>query len=579
MNRIILLAVLLFIFSFSDSFSQVPELLDGWPYSRLLTSYAEQNIPRFACDADLAIFYSTPSGDNNKFHMNGSYYNGWPVYEDEVHIHGRITIVDLDHDGKDELVANGYFVSDIPARVLNKLYIIDDDGTIFPDFPIIYSTIICPNVADFDADGEYELIFYDDEVELIYCIDRFGNPEPGWPVDLPDDIYHQSVNGGAAVGDLDLDGFLEYIVKSNDCVYAFRYDGTMIEDFLIKTIEYPYFFEAHNAVTLGDVDFDGYLEIVLSAQRVTLDSIASYVAIYEHTGEPKEGWPIMFPDAYDWNMPTIADINSDGIPEIGFSMDVYTYFVDVDGNPLDGWPVEFYKPDGRPRMPMSDIIAVDVDGDNDCEIFFDFNTQYWDPENEDIYSCFYGSDHHGQDLPGYPVIVEGSSVGCPPIFHFDSSDNQYYMALSTLVGYPDSIYTIDSVYLEVFQFPDSTGPPDQWPMQGHDNLMTRNYNFVDRVTAIRDDEQPLPKSYILTQNYPNPFNAATTIDFALPKPEHVTITVYDILGRRVEVLVDETLPAGNHQALWQADDYASGMYFYRMEAGDLTLSRKMLLIK
>jgi hypothetical protein len=76
---------------------------------------------------------------------------------------------------------------------------------------------------------------------------------------------------------------------------------------------------------------------------------------------------------------------------------------------------------------------------------------------------------------------------------------------------------VDTSYVELYVFPDSTGPPDQWPMQSHDNLHTKNYNFVDNVTAIHSGEDVLPKNYVLKQNYPNPFNSATTIEFALPE--------------------------------------------------------------
>lgn len=81
------------------------------------------------------------------------------------------------------------------------------------------------------------------------------------------------------------------------------------------------------------------------------------------------------------------------------------------------------------------------------------------------------------------------------------------------------------------------------------------------------------------QNYPNPFNAQTTINFALPNASHVTIEVYDLLGRSVAVLVDSELPAGYHTAIWDADDQSSGMYFYKIQAGEFIETRKMLILK
>jgi hypothetical protein len=81
------------------------------------------------------------------------------------------------------------------------------------------------------------------------------------------------------------------------------------------------------------------------------------------------------------------------------------------------------------------------------------------------------------------------------------------------------------------------------------------------------------------QNYPNPFNAQTTINFALPKASFVTVEVYDLLGRSVSVLVDSELPAGYHSVIWDAGDQSSGMYFYKIQAGEFIETRKMLILK
>jgi len=94
----------------------------------------------------------------------------------------------------------------------------------------------------------------------------------------------------------------------------------------------------------------------------------------------------------------------------------------------------------------------------------------------------------------------------------------------------------------------------------------------------------LPKEFALDQNYPNPFNPATTINFALPSPQHVTLTVFNILGQRVKTIVDEDLQAGQYSRTWDGDDHqghpaASGIYFYRLDAGEFSRSRKMVLLK
>jgi hypothetical protein len=89
----------------------------------------------------------------------------------------------------------------------------------------------------------------------------------------------------------------------------------------------------------------------------------------------------------------------------------------------------------------------------------------------------------------------------------------------------------------------------------------------------------LPKEYSLQQNYPNPFNAETKISFALPHDVHTRLTVYNIMGQVVEVLVDENLPAGYHHVTWNGAGFASGVYFYRLDAGDKSFTRRMTLLK
>ncbi|UCC80717.1 MAG: right-handed parallel beta-helix repeat-containing protein [Candidatus Zixiibacteriota bacterium] len=100
------------------------------------------------------------------------------------------------------------------------------------------------------------------------------------------------------------------------------------------------------------------------------------------------------------------------------------------------------------------------------------------------------------------------------------------------------------------------------------------------LIPVSIDEDPLlPRNYRVHQNYPNPFNAATTIKFELPASSQVKIEVFDLLGRKIETLVNSRFYAGYHVITWNANDYASGMYFYMVQAGGQNFVRKMSLIK
>ena len=89
----------------------------------------------------------------------------------------------------------------------------------------------------------------------------------------------------------------------------------------------------------------------------------------------------------------------------------------------------------------------------------------------------------------------------------------------------------------------------------------------------------VPQVYSLSQNYPNPFNPTTKINFALPKQGLVTLKIYDILGREVRTLVNEIKTAGNYTVDFNASEFASGVYFYRLQSEGFTDIKKMMLVK
>ena len=104
--------------------------------------------------------------------------------------------------------------------------------------------------------------------------------------------------------------------------------------------------------------------------------------------------------------------------------------------------------------------------------------------------------------------------------------------------------------------------------------------FVDHpVVAIGGGENPVSGDFFLAQNYPNPFNPGTTISFQLPRGLHTTLTIYNSLGQVVAVLADQFLSAGRHRFVFDGDRHTSGIYFYRLRAGDFWQTRKMMLIK
>ena len=117
---------------------------------------------------------------------------------------------------------------------------------------------------------------------------------------------------------------------------------------------------------------------------------------------------------------------------------------------------------------------------------------------------------------------------------------------------------------------------------GHDGILMYKESFVpSEVPTLATEETPaaLPLQTALWPNYPNPFNPETEIAFSLSEKSKVTITVYNVLGQVVEVLLDREMTAGRHIMRWSGRDAASGVYFCRMKAGDFVQSRRMVLLK
>ena len=105
-------------------------------------------------------------------------------------------------------------------------------------------------------------------------------------------------------------------------------------------------------------------------------------------------------------------------------------------------------------------------------------------------------------------------------------------------------------------------------------------------TSVKDlgEQETLPESFVLLQNYPNPFNPTTSIEFMISKPSQVKIEIFNILGERVATLVDQRLGAGHKLVEWdgkdnQGGEVSTGIYFYRLRAGDFTQTKKMVVLK
>ncbi|MFZ4621847.1 MAG: T9SS type A sorting domain-containing protein, partial [Bacteroidota bacterium] len=109
--------------------------------------------------------------------------------------------------------------------------------------------------------------------------------------------------------------------------------------------------------------------------------------------------------------------------------------------------------------------------------------------------------------------------------------------------------------------------------------MNDRYQFLYTPSSVKSNDASIPERYSLSQNYPNPFNPSTSIEFSIPKSDIVEIQIYDMLGRTIETLIHEVLPAGAYSVRWNAAKYSSGIYFYRLTTKNFTQTNKMILLQ
>ena len=117
-----------------------------------------------------------------------------------------------------------------------------------------------------------------------------------------------------------------------------------------------------------------------------------------------------------------------------------------------------------------------------------------------------------------------------------------------------------------------------------ESLSDSTFIRSDIATSIEEETGLLPETFSLYQNYPNPFNPSTTISFDLPSKSSVTLSIFNITGRKVATIVERQLPSGHHKFEWNGLDYsghetASGIYFYKLESENFRAVKKMILLR
>ncbi|TET68367.1 MAG: T9SS type A sorting domain-containing protein, partial [Candidatus Zixiibacteriota bacterium] len=187
--------------------------------------------------------------------------------------------------------------------------------------------------------------------------------------------------------------------------------------------------------------------------------------------------------------------------------------------------------------------------------------------NGELYVC--GSDNGGATWSPRINVTNTPTPDCWP----GECESDHWSSLAETVD--------DFLHITYMNDKDPGGIPQDEGVATENPVMYLAVDTADVWTAIgvEEEEVSLPATFGLKQNYPNPFNASTTIEYVTRTFGKVELAVYNLVGEKVEVLVDEVMPPGEHTVTWDADNVASGVYYYKLSTSEGAVAKRMLLLK
>jgi hypothetical protein len=467
------------------------------------------------------------------FNINGENKPGWPKSVSQNVVTGP-AVGSLAGDGMMQVVA---------TTKDGKVYAWNTDGSDVPGFPItiggtMYSGAM---LIDLDGDQNLEIVVGSFATNSIHVFNHDGSYFPGWPLTTANKWY-----GSPASGDIDDDGLMEIVYAGFDSlVHVYNADASEVSGFPVNVENVVW-----ASVAVGDVDGDNFPEIM------TVNSSGGLYQI-NHDGSIANGFPVASSGLVRC-APSLGDVDGNGSLDIVFGgNDGILHAFNASGNYLTGFPLSF---DGT--LTGTPVIG-DISGDGDADIIVGSSD-----------AILYAVDGNGNFLSNFPFETSaiGQISGTAALGDFDD-DGDMEIAFGLKYNGPN---------IMVVDYKSNASAEDlQWPNFGRDIWRSHNMNSL---VVSADDDVNVPVAFSLEQNYPNPFNAQTTIRFSLGTPGDAELSIFDLLGRNINVLNTGELDAGTHSIIWDGTNksgqvVSSGIYFYRLKSSDGTLTRRMVLLK
>jgi hypothetical protein len=186
-------------------------------------------------------------------------------------------------------------------------------------------------------------------------------------------------------------------------------------------------------------------------------------------------------------------------------------------------------------------------------------------------TSFTASVSNGEVLLGWETATETNNFGFEVERNNQSTNNENWQ----LIGFVEGNGT--TTELHSYSFSDDISSINASSLRYRLKQIDFNgvFEYSDEILV----DNLAPADYVLEQNYPNPFNPSTTIKFGVPEKSNVVLTVYNSLGAEVATLVNEVREAGSYEIQFNANNFSSGIYYYRIASGNFTEIKKMILLK
>jgi hypothetical protein len=412
--------------------------------------------------------------------------------------------------------------------------------------------------------------------------------------------YTKAENGGfgpIAVGDVDGDGKTDIVSADYSTltrIYVFSNTGpdTWISRETQSSLTHPADGNSAMALLIGDLNKNGQKEII--CMRGWSSPTSGMVRIWEHTGGPGTySFNSIFTYttvSYLFGKSGIGDSDGNGWDEVFLTYGGYDqYNTNIRKIQYDSASATFQHQMFTAQaigLPISYKVA-DVNNDETKELICSQSSN----GKAAVYIYKGTGVNQYQTLDS---IFEPSDPSTMMTCDVKLLTGETYPAIIA-ASYGSVVYVYEyngTAFIKQYQNSNYPGPAIRrisWlPWTGYDGYMNtwgstnsngNVYIFKRNMPNGIISNKNLPAEFKLEQNYPNPFNPATIISFSIEKSSHVTLNVYDVTGKLTAVLIDKDLDRGSYNIQFSGENYPSGIYFYRLQAGDFSQTRKMLLVK